>query len=319
MQIVYFVALPEMLLLDLSGIAEAFRVANQMAKGEIFDLRYVGVEPFVRTSLGLELGPLLPLPLAIEEGAWVVLCGVRNPDVNLQRAEARAICRWLGETVDERQRLCCVCAGALLAADAGFLKGRACTTHHDHCDDLQARHPSAKVQFNRIFVQDGQVFTSAGVTAGIDLALHLIALSFGSQLALKVARDLVVYLRRSGSDAQLSPWLSYRNHLHAAIHRAQDAIAADPTSDWSLAKMAKSAHVSVRTLSRLFVEEAGVTPLDYLQGLRLALARERVSHTSWGLERIALASGFSSAHQLRRVWRKTWGTPPSALRGPPSS
>ena len=160
------------------------------------------------------------------------------------------------------------------------------------------------MQHNRIFVADGHVLTSAGVTAGIDLALHLIAEYAGPAIAAQVARALVVYVRRAGADAQLSPWFAHRNHLHPVVHRAQDAIVADPGRNWNLETIATAGCTSVRHLSRLFRDELGVTVLAYLQHIRLAIARDRLDTPGWSVERVAEAAGFSSAHQLRRVWHR---------------
>lgn len=207
-----------------------------------------------------------------------------------------------------------MCAGALLAAKAGVLEGRECTTHHEHIDDIKRLEPSATVHANRIFVEDGRIFTSAGVTAGLDLALYVIGQQLGHQVVAAVARDLVVYMRRSGGDPQLSPWLMHRNHVHPVLHRVQDAILKDPAGQWSAARLASVACMSARNLARLFAEHAGCSPLDYVQRLRVALARELVANSELAMERVAEKAGFSSAHQLRRVWRRWEGTPPTAQR-----
>lgn len=200
--------------------------------------------------------------------------------------------------------------GALLAARAGLLRAVECTTHHAHIDELKALDPQAIVHADRVFVEDGRIYTSAGVTAGLDLALHLIGRDLGHRVAAAVARELVVYRRRSGSDPALSPWVLYRNHLHPAVHRVQEAVSKEPAQDWSAPRLAEFACMSSRNLARLFAEHAGCSPLDYVQRMRIALARELVQQTHLDLERVADRSGFRSAHQLRRAWRR-WesGTP----------
>jgi transcriptional regulator GlxA family with amidase domain len=168
---------------------------------------------------------------------------------------------------------------------------------------------------NRIFVEDGPVFTSAGVTAGLDLALNVIGRQQGAQVAADVARALVVYLRRAGTDPALSPWVMHRNHLHPAVHRVQDAVTRDPTADWSAAQLSAVACTSSRNLSRLFAEHAQCSPLDYVQLIRFAFARQLVTQSRLDLERIAARAGFRSAQHLRRVWSRWEALPPSALRG----
>lgn len=311
---VLFALPPAVVLLDVTGPAEAFRIANQVVPGS-YELRFASPLRRLRSGVGLELGALEPLPPRLAEGSIVIVPGVVSEDFEMDSEPARALSDWLERAVDDRVTLMTVCAGALFAARAGLLAGRECTTHHVHLDDLRHAEPSAQVHDNRIFVEDGPVLTSAGITAGIDLALYLIGRDLGMQAAGEVARTMVVYLRRAGSDPALSPWLLHRNHLHAAVHRVQDAVSAEPCAAWSSRTLAEVACTSPRHLARLFAEHAGCTPLEYVQRLRLALARDLVAQSDLDMERVAERSGFSSAHQLRRVWRRWEPRPPVALRG----
>ncbi len=314
---VHFIVLPQVYLLDLAGVADALRNANRVAGRTVFEVEYNGVESRASTSLGLPLSDLKPLPDELSEGALVIVVGVASGHP-MQGPAATTAAHWLARHVTARHRLACICSGAFLAARAGLLDGRQCTTHHEDCEALQRAHPKALVQHNRIFVQDGHVLTSAGVTAGIDLALHLISEYAGAAVAARVARKLVVYVRRAGADPQLSPWFAHRNHMHPVVHRAQDAILADPTRAWTLASIAQVACTSVRNLSRLFRDETGVTVLAYLQHLRLAIARENLATTALSVDRVAESAGFTSAHQLRRVWRRHGaGSPGVARRATP--
>jgi transcriptional regulator GlxA family with amidase domain len=205
----------------------------------------------------------------------------------------------------------CVCAGSVVAAHAGLLGGLECTTHHDHVEELRTVAPEARVHANRIFVEDGRVLTSAGVTAGIDLALHLIGRQLGHRIAATVARDLVVYLRRSAADPALSPWVMHRNHINPVVHRVQDAVSRNPADDWHAGKLADIAHTSERNLARLFSQYAQCSPLDYVQRMRVGLARELLTQGDYSVDRVAEMAGFSSAHQLRRVWRRWEEKPPA--------
>jgi transcriptional regulator GlxA family with amidase domain len=174
--------------------------------------------------------------------------------------------------------------------------------------------PNARVLDNRIFVEDGSVLSSAGVTAGLDLALHVIGSQLGPRVAADVARDLVVYLRRSGTDAALSPWVQHRNHLHPAVHRVQDAVTRKPAASWTSNELSAVACTSPRNLARLFAEHAHCSPLDYVQLIRFAFAKELVTQSKLDLERIAARAGFRSAQQLRRVWARWEPRSPSAFR-----
>jgi transcriptional regulator GlxA family with amidase domain len=162
---------------------------------------------------------------------------------------------------------------------------------------------------NRVFVVDGPLASSAGITAGIDLALHLIAEECGEALAASVAEDMVVYLRRSPRDPEQSPFQVHRRHLHAAVHRVQDAIVARPDRDWGMAALAAVGHTTERHLLRLFIEHAGVSPLEYLRSIRLELARQALEYGA-SVTRAADVAGFRSTLQLRRTWRRHWGGSP---------
>ena len=207
-----------------------------------------------------------------------------------------------------------ICSGALLAGRAGLLDGYACTTHHSVCAELAALVPGARVLENRLFVEDRERYSSAGVTAGVDLMLHIVAQLTDLPLAVSIARYMVVYLRRSGADPQLSPWLEGRNHIHPAVHRVQDAITADPAKSWTLRALARIAGASSRHLTRLFQEYAGMSITDYKNNLRVALARELITQTSLDMEQVAERAGFGSTRQLRRAWGRLHDSAPSQAR-----
>lgn len=250
---VYVVLPPRTLLLDVAGPIEVLRKANLEQEAIQFEVTYIGPCPRVTSSVGLTLSEIAPLPAHLPDEAIVVLAGdatiVLGPDdaALAQADDGERIVAWLGETIRPGHRLVSICSGALLAGRAGLLDGHDCTTHHACCAELAALAPRARVLENRLFVESGERFTSAGITAGIDLMLHLVTRLIGPACALAVARYLVVYLRRGGADPQLSPWLEGRNHLHPAVHRLQNAIAAEPARAWTSQELAAIAHVSRAT------------------------------------------------------------------------
>lgn len=314
MRTVLFALLPEVVLLDVAGAAEAFRMASMLVP-DSYDLQFVGTSSSLRSCVGLQLSKLQRLPAVVPDHSIVVITGVSSVSLDLQSEPVRELTDWLAKVArNQTVTLLCVCSGSLLAAQAGLLHGRECTTHHEFIERLAKMEPSATVHGNRIFVEDGHVMTSAGVTSGIDLALHVIGRQLGHKIAVAVARDLVVYMRRTTADPQLSAWVMHRNHIHPAVHRVQDAIARNPAADWSSAKLAALGCMSARNLGRLFAEHAGCSPLDYVQRLRVALAREMVMNSDLALERVAERSGFSSAHHLRRVWRRWEHVSPAEFR-----
>ena len=316
---ILFVVPPQSLLLDIAGPAEAFRLSNQHLKrhGEAprFRLRFAGPLAQCASSVGLPLADLEALPTQLTAPTWVVLVG--QPSAVLAKPDAATVAtgRWLAHTLapllagDPRHRLVTICAGSLLAARAGLLGTQRCTTHHELLAQLRTAAPAAQVVANRVFVLDGTLASSAGVTAGIDLALHLIALTCGERNAAAVAQDMVVYLRRTAHDPELSPMLAHRNHLHPAVHKVQDAVCADPARDWTMAALAEVGHVTQRHLLRLFTAHTSVSPLHYLQAIRLERAKQTLNRGA-SVTRAAEEAGFSSDLQLRRAWRQRFaGTP----------
>ena len=313
---------PRALLLDIAGPVEALRRANRESDSVQFEMSYVGPASAVTTSVGLTLADIRPLPDRLPDDAVVILSGDAAEPIEVADAPVapepdaadETIVRWLQTVIRPGHRLVSICSGALLAGRAGLLDGHECTTHHGCCADLAALAPAARVVENRLYVADRDRWTSAGITAGIDLALHLIAELAGPAVAVAVARFLVVYLRRAGSDPQLSPWLDGRNHLHPAVHRVQDAITAEPGRHWTLGDLARIANASPRHLSRIFNKHAGMSVTEYVSRLRVAFASNLVSRTRLNMERVAEGAGFGSARQLRRAWARHNAVPPSRMR-----
>jgi transcriptional regulator GlxA family with amidase domain len=327
---VYVVIPPRLLLLDVAGPLEVLRWANQVQGAVRFEVHYVGPSSSLQTSIGLILKNIEPLPHKLPHGALVVLAGdveqVMTCNAQLRPARAKAdaadeaaIVKWLRALIRTGHKLISICSGALLAGRAGLLDGRACTTHYSCCAELALLAPKAKVLENRLYVEDGDCYSSAGITAGVDLMLHIVSQLTDQSCAVAVARYLVVYLRRSGADPQLSPWLEGRNHIHPAVHRVQDAIAGDLTKSWTLSTLASIAGAGNRHLSRLFNENVGMTIKDYTNRLRVALAKELLSQTRLDMEHVAEQVGFASSRQLRRAWRRVYTTAPRQVRNHPNA
>lgn len=308
---VWFVLTPPVLMLDYAGPAEVLRMA--VDSGAPFDLHHCAPLSRVKTSLGTAIDGLDPLPGKLPPNSLLIVVGTTDiPEVGASEP-FDAVTHWLRSVPAADTRIASICAGAVLLARAGRLADRRCTTHYSLIDLLRRTEPTAHVQDDCLFVDDGNVLTSAGITAGIDLALYLLEQYAGAPLAAEIARRQVVYQRRAGEDAQLSPWLAHRNHLHPAVHRAQDAIAYDPARAWTMTDLAHAAHVSARHLSRLFAEHAGTTVLAYQQRLRVASAHQLLEHSDLNIERVAEAAGFASARDFRRVWRRYHDTPPGQV------
>ena len=322
---VLFVIVPHSLLLDIAGPAEAFRLANQHRGNQgllpRFRLRFAAPNEMQDTSVGLSIAGLEPLPQELCAATWVVVVGQPTEHLGNVTPAVTITAHWLNRILgdslrgnSQEHRLVTICSGTLLAARAGMLGSRRCTTHHELLDTLRALAPEASVIENRVFVVDGPLASSAGITAGIDVALHLIGEECGEALAASVAEDMVVYLRRSDRDPAQSPFRVHRAHLHATVHRVQAAIISEPERDWDMAALARAGHTTERHLLRLFLEHARVSPLQYLQEIRLERARQALEHGT-SVTRAAEVAGFRSDLQMRRAWSRHWGgTPRDVLK-----
>jgi transcriptional regulator GlxA family with amidase domain len=317
---VLFVIVPHSLLLDVAGPAEAFRLANQhrgrRGLPPRFRLRFAAPSEAQPTSVGLSIAGLEPLPQELAPTTWVVVVGQPTEHLSNVTPAVTTTARWLSQRLGDAlrgnagpHRLVTICSGTLLAARAGVLGGRRCTTHHELLHALRALAPRADVIDNRVFVVDGPVASSAGITAGIDVALHLIAGECGEALAASVAEDMVVYLRRSEADPEQSPFHLHRGHVHATVHRVQDAMLNEPERDWNMEALAQAGHTTERHLLRLFIEHARVSPLQFLQTIRLERARQALERGT-SVTRAAELAGFRSGVQMRRAWSRQWGGSP---------
>lgn len=318
---VYVVVPPRVLLLDIAGPMEVLRNANSEQMSLRFSVTYVGPAASASSSIGLSIAGIDSMPDHLPENALVVIPG--SSDIPLgKRSYTRGqdnaleaeIVAWLRRSIRPGIRLISICSGALLAARAGLLDGHECTTHHAKTAELSLLAPAARVKENRLFVDDRERLTSAGVTTGVDLMLYIVAQMAGHACAVAIARHLVVYLRRGGSDPQLSPWLEGRNHIHPVVHRIQDVVAADPSRDWSVRTLASAAATSSRNLSRLFNDHTRMSVTEYVNRMRVALARELLVGSRLDMETIAERAGFTSSRQFRRAWGRLNHLPPSRVR-----
>ncbi len=313
MKDIFFLVQPGILLLDIAGPSEVFRIAQKIGQQD-FQLHFIGVESSIETSVGLTVANIMPLPERLPENALLFLMGTIHNGLDCNDAVMRLAVDWLKQVFDpSHHQIACVCAGTILAAHAGLVDGRRCTTHHDLTSRLTILAPKAQVERNCIFVTDGPIMSSAGITAGIDLALHIVAKISGERVAMDVARNMVIYYRRAGDDKQHSPWLSYRNHINPIIHRIQDIIAHDLKNIKSLSELAEIAGMSARHLTRLFRKEAGISIVSYQQSLRIAVAKQELA-AGGTVESAALVAGFETIRSLHRLWKRYEKGTPGEIR-----
>ncbi|MDB4837417.1 helix-turn-helix domain-containing protein [Marinomonas sp.] len=310
----YFVLLPNTVLLDTIGPAEAFQYANRFTNSsQQFKLHFIGPEQQLDNSLGLHI-QIEALPEQLEPNSWLISPGMFGQPIPLNTPATQKTIDWLAKQPPFIDRYISVCSGALLYAKAGLFADRDCTTHHMHLEELQDEAPTANVLANRLLVIDEPFYSCAGVTSGIDLAMYLIQQTFGENCACQVARHMVLFSRRGPNDPSQSPWLDNRNHLHQGVHRVQDAIQLDPSRQWTVEDLADKAHCSPRHLVRLFKEHAGVTTREYLHKLRLSLAMQLLQNSSLSVDEVAEQCGFNDPRQFRRVWARQHSEPPSSYR-----
>jgi transcriptional regulator GlxA family with amidase domain len=232
--------------------------------------------------------------------------GTRGPDPRLVA--------WLRARGPRVARLVSVCTGAILIAAAGLLDGRRATTHWSYCDKLARDHPAVTVDPEPIYVRDGHVSTSAGVTSGIDLALALVEEDLDRDVALAVARRLVVFLRRPGNQAQFSAQLAAQTARRAPLREVQRWISEHPAGDLTVESLAARARLSPRHFARAFREETGMTPGRYVDRVRLEHARRLLEDTGDSIEEIARAGGYGTPEAMRRAFVKAFGTAPAEYR-----
>ncbi len=226
----------------------------------------------------------------------------------------RGLIEFLQWTASRVRRLCSVCTGAFILAEAGLLDGRVATTHWRACRDLAKSYPRVKVESDPIFVRDGNLFTSAGVTAGIDLALALVEEDHGRRVALAVARELVMFLRRPGGQSQFSVQLAAQSADREPIRELQAWIADNLGADLAVAKLARRAAMSARNFARVFARETGLTPADFVEQTRVEAARRRLEESSDGIEAIVAACGLGTRESMRRAFMRRLGIAPSTYR-----
>ena len=299
-------------LLDISGPGEVFAVANVIAGGEAY--RTVVVSPDGRdamSSAGFRIGVAGAVADLDDRIDTLVVPGTWAWATTIARTE---LIDAVGTAAGRSTRVAGVCVGAFLLGAVGLLDGRRATTHWHFMDDFAERFPAVLLQRDPIFVRDDDVYTSAGVSAGIDLALALVEADHGAEVARQVAQHLVVFMQRPGGQAQFSVRLQSRAVARGSLRDVLDAVAADPAGDHRLTELARRAGFSSRHLTRVFARELGTTPGRYVERIRVEAARSMLADSDASLETIARDAGLGSAETLRRSFTREVGVTPHTYR-----
>ena len=316
-RLIAIVVYPGVQSLDVAGPLEVFAGAQRLIEASSsrergYDVRVLSRdgEP-LQTSSGLGLIPHAKLPARPPPIDTLILAGGSGHAV---AAEDRALLDWITRAAKLSRRTASVCTGAFVLASAGLLDGRRATTHWASAAELQRKHPDVIVDPEPIFVRDGALWTSAGVTAGMDLALALVEEDLGSDAALTIARHLVLFLRRPASQSQFCATLAAQNAQREPLREIQRAVLEDIAGDHRVEAMAARAHMSPRHFARAFRAETGVTPARHVERVRVEAARRRLEDTSEPIAAIAASSGFGTAETMRRVFLRTLHIGPSEYR-----
>lgn len=306
-------------LLDVAGPAEVFAKANDfMPTLAASPVHYeiVVASPAggsIRSSSGLEISGTVPIEALDPDIDTLLISG--GPEGPVRRAaEDTALLPWLATRAPGVRRVASICTGAFLLGASGLLDGRRATTHWSSTRMLETMLPRTEVVPDAIFVGDGHIFTSAGVTAGIDLSLAFVEYDCGPQVALRTARELVLYLRRVGGQSQFSSSLAAQASASEGLQTLVTWIAGHPEADLSIPVLADRALMSERTFARAFRAQTGMTPARYVELVRLDRAKQLLESTRWPLARIAERAGLGSASTLVRAFRKHLGTTPEGYR-----
>lgn len=305
-----FLLLPHVHLLDLAGPVQVFYEASQLGATQ-YKLVYAGFGNDVQSEQGLQLAALPSFnDVTLKPGDFLFVPGIdfkKFANGELSKA-VRGIRPWLHRQLQKGVSVASICSGSLILAEAGLLDGKKCTSHWKCIDYMQTHYPHVQVLTDQLYVNDNRVYTSAGMTSGIDMALALLEELHGPVLPAKVAREMVVFLRRNHSDSQQTIYLDYQTHFNPVIHRVQDYIISHPDKNASLEELAALGNMSVRNLTRLFKKTTGHTLVEFKNSVKVELARTLLHNASYTTEKIAGLCGFQSARQLRRVWRQRTGT-----------
>lgn len=301
-----FVLLPYVHLMDLSGPAQVFYEASQLGTCQ-YQLHYVSTTTKVKSEQGLMLSDLKKYSeVQLYKGDYIIVPGFDFDAFGKGKLtkEIQELSGWLAEQLANGVAIASICSGALALADAGVLNGRKCTSHWKCIDYIKKYYPKVNVQIDQLYVYDRNVFTSAGMTSGIDMALSILEMHQGPILSAKVAREMVVYIRRGSVDTQQTIYLDYRTHFNPSIHLVQDYIISHPGKNASLEELAAVGNISVRNLTRTFRKATGHSIVDFKNTVKMELARNLVTNSDFTMDKIATLCGYSSTRHFRRVWKK---------------
>lgn len=303
---IVFLVLPRVHLLDLAGAVQVFQEAIDY--GMPCSIEYCTFDgAALQTSGEFSIGKLKDFTsLNLLPGDYLFVPGAEvDYLLSSQMRKEKSLFRWVNEAHEKGVTICSICTGAFFLAQAGLLNGRKCTTHWKRTAQLKSLYPQVQLQEDILFTEDNRIYTSAGVAAGIDLALHVVAKLMGDHISFKVARELVVYVRRSGAEKQESIFMRYRNHIHSGIHRVQDYLQEHIQKGATLPALSEVACMSTRSLTRTFKKETGITVNEYTNLARRERLKELMKNPDYTRKQLARFCGLRSERQVIRLLKQT--------------
>ncbi len=305
---IYFLLMPRIHLLDFSGPAQAIYEAK--SQGAKINVHYVSADMQVLSAQGISFSTLKPLPDLLPLNTIVIACASQFSDKLYQDKSSLRTIEWLRKTPDNTTKIVGICTGAFALGAAGWLDKKVCTTHYRFINDLRRLVPKANVVSDRIFIQDGQIYTTAGVTAGIDLILSIIEEIDSLKTSVQVAKDLMVCRRRLSSDPQISKYLLFQEHNSAFVRSIQEYIEVNIENRITLVDISNRFRVSTRHIQREFKDVTGITISQYINNIRIKKVKNYLDLGST-IEFAAYKAGFTQTSALRLAWKKKYGSLPS--------
>lgn len=303
---------PNVLMLDVSGPLEVFSIANRfLNRSDWYQITTIGIEQGpVRASNGVAM--LIDQTLDTAPTSFDILLVPGGPSVYVD-AHAHLI-SWLRIAAAQSQRYGSICTGAFLMGEAGLLDGHRATTHWNYSDRLAEKFPNATIETDQIYVRDRKLITSGGVTAGIDLALSIVAEDYGKCVALDVAKVLLVVMKRQGGQAQFSPLIASDAKVPASIAKVQSYVLKNIDEEFNIERLAKLAAMSPRHFTRVFTREMKITPMEFVQNVRIDHARQLLETSDIPIKAVAYHSGFGSTRYMRILFSEKLGLTPAQYR-----
>tara|TARA_R110000868_G_scaffold259361_7_gene517389 strand:+ start:11191 stop:12081 length:891 start_codon:yes stop_codon:yes gene_type:complete len=295
---------------------QAFYEATNLGNID-YKTSFSSIDPSLTSEQGLTFSELVhPENLSLNQNDFIIIPGTDFKRYLEGRVDSviQEVKEWVTEQYSEGVKIASICSGSLILAQMGLLDYKKCTTHWKCIDYMKDNFPNVKVEGDKLFENDSNIYTSAGMTSGIDMSLSIIEEDQGPIVSTKVAREMVVYLRRHGATNAHSIYLDYHTHFNPLVHKVQNHIISNPAKNFSLEELSRIGNTSVRNLTRSFKKATGTTVNEFKNDMKLELAKELINNPNYTLDIISDMCGFKAPRQLQRLWKDKFGKSISEFR-----